>query len=149
MQRSGAANRPPLSAESASHTSAPSASRVTQVSASRPPGPVAIATTGAWDGKSIGLEGGPHPAGNHAKIGVSTRAADPYVVFADMNQDGALSGTPKQCKASQNGRGGLFFVLKNTLQRFADARLVVHHQDARVPHTRTSVSAGTATGMST
>jgi hypothetical protein len=32
----------------------------------------------------------------------------PYSIFGDMNQQGALSGN---CKSSQNGRGGLFFVL--------------------------------------
>lgn len=35
----------------------------------------------------------------------------PYVIFGDMNQQGALSGP--HCDSSQNGRGGLFFVLRN------------------------------------
>jgi len=35
------------------------------------PGPVAIATTGQWDGKKFGLKVGPGPDFNHAKIGVS------------------------------------------------------------------------------
>jgi hypothetical protein len=33
----------------------------------------------------------------------------PYVIFGDMNQQGTLSGP--HCDSSQNGRGGLFFVL--------------------------------------
>jgi hypothetical protein len=31
-----------------------------------------------------------------------------YAIFGDMNQQGAISGN---CKSSQNGRGGLFFVV--------------------------------------
>jgi hypothetical protein len=72
------------------------------------PGSVAIATTGKWDGQAIGLTGGPQPNANHAKIGVSTDASHSYVIFADLNQQGQLAG---QCASSQNGRGGLFFIL--------------------------------------
>ncbi len=35
----------------------------------------------------------------------------PYVIFGDMNQQGTLSGP--YCDSSQNGRGGLFFVLRD------------------------------------
>jgi hypothetical protein len=35
----------------------------------------------------------------------------PYVIFGDMNQQGTLSGP--DCDSSQNGRGGLFFVLRD------------------------------------
>jgi hypothetical protein len=96
------------------------------------PGAVEIATTGTWQGKTLGFEGVSEPDGNHAKIGVSTWRrpymfggvnqlgmlpgphcddADsspecrdsrrtcpfgncrlPYVIFGDMNQQGALSG---------------------------------------------------------
>jgi len=73
------------------------------------PGPVEIATTGTWEGKSIGLEGGPHPAGNHAKIGVST-GKHAYSIFGDMNQQGSLDAN---CASSQNGRGGTFYVVDN------------------------------------
>jgi Deoxyribonuclease II len=72
------------------------------------PGAVEIATTGTWEGKTIGLEGMAEPEGNHAKIGVST-GAHTYAIFGDMNQQGSLSG-PK-CESSQNGRGGLFYVI--------------------------------------
>jgi hypothetical protein len=73
------------------------------------PGAVQIATSGTWSGKTIGLEGMAEPQGNHAKIGVST-GTHPYVIFGDMNQQGALSGN---CGSSQNGRGGLFYVVDN------------------------------------
>jgi hypothetical protein len=83
-------------------------------------GPVEIATTGQWDGTPFGLEGGPGPDFNHAKIGVST-ANDPYSIFGDMNQQGALSGN---CGSSQNGRGGLFYVLNGQLLHDSVADLI-------------------------
>jgi hypothetical protein len=70
-------------------------------------GPVAIALTGVWNKKPIKLAA----PSNHAKIGVSTSGSHHYVIFGDMNQQGALS--PPDCGKSQNGRGGLFFVLDN------------------------------------
>jgi len=70
-------------------------------------GPVAIALTGNWDSKEIKLAA----PSNHAKIGVSTAGSHHYVIFGDLNQQGALS--PPDCGKSQNGRGGLFFVLDN------------------------------------
>jgi hypothetical protein len=73
------------------------------------PGAVAVATTGTWDGKTIGLQGGAIPNGNHAKIGVST-GTHTYAIFGDMNQQGAID---KTCNSSQNGRGGLFYVVDN------------------------------------
>jgi hypothetical protein len=72
------------------------------------PGAVEIATSGTWAGTTIGLEGLAEPDGNHAKIGVST-GTHSYAIFGDMNQQGSLSG-PK-CDSSQNGRGGLFYVV--------------------------------------
>lgn len=72
------------------------------------PGAVEIATTGHWGGKEFGLTGGPGPNFNHAKIGVSTSGTHKYSIFGDMNQQGAISG---KCSSSQNGRGGLFYVL--------------------------------------
>jgi hypothetical protein len=68
------------------------------------PGAVEIAVTGHWDGNEIGLIGGQ----NHAKIGVSTSGEQHLSIFADLNQQGALSG---KCASSQNGRGGMFYVL--------------------------------------
>jgi hypothetical protein len=67
-------------------------------------GAVEIAVTGQWEGNEIGLIGGQ----NHAKIGVSTSGKQHLSIFADLNQQGALSGT---CASSQNGRGGMFYVL--------------------------------------
>jgi len=73
------------------------------------PGAVQIATSGTWQKISMGLTGGPKPDANHAKLGVSADGGD-FVIFGDMNQQGALAGN---CGSSQNGRGGLFFVLRN------------------------------------
>jgi Deoxyribonuclease II len=75
------------------------------------PGAVEIATTGEWDDKEIGLTGGAGPNFNHAKIGVTTSGAQHLAIFGDMNQQGSLSGP--NCKSSQNGRGGLFYVVNN------------------------------------
>jgi hypothetical protein len=72
---------------------------------------VDIATSGQWSGTAFGLKAGPNSNGNHAKIGVSTTENEHYAIFGDMNQQGSLSG-PK-CESSQNGRGGMFFVLDN------------------------------------
>jgi hypothetical protein len=80
------------------------------------PGAVQIATTGiwqesgAWQGTTLGFEGVAEPAGNHAKIGVSTGEHN-YAIFGDLNQQGTLSGP--HCDSSQNGRGGLFFVIED------------------------------------
>lgn len=72
---------------------------------------VEIATAGHWNGASFGLTGGPGADFNHAKIGVSTSGDHQYAIFGDMNQQGAVSGN--KCVSSQNGRGGLFFVIDN------------------------------------
>lgn len=81
------------------------------------PGPVEIATTGHWAGEEIGLEGARGPKSNHAKLGVSLSGPTPYVIFGDLNQQGALAPgdayAKQKCSSSQNGRGGLFFVIKN------------------------------------
>ena len=82
------------------------------------PGPVAIAVTGTWDGKSIGLTGGAQTTKNHAKIGVS-EGGPTFSIFGDLNQQGTL--VPKKskahpkgtCDSSQDGRGGTFYVLDN------------------------------------
>lgn len=80
------------------------------------PGVVQIATSGNWEGTKFSLKGGPGYDSNHAKIGVSIDDND-YTIFGDMNQQGALSKAydyaTQKCSSSQNGRGGLFFVLKN------------------------------------
>ncbi len=75
------------------------------------PGAVEIATTGQWRSQTLGLTGGEGTDFNHAKIGISTSGVEPYAIFGDMNQQGTLSGP--SCGSSQNGRGGLFYVLKN------------------------------------
>lgn len=75
------------------------------------PGAVQIATTGSWNGTKFGLTGGEGTNFNHAKIGVTTSGSTRYAVFGDLNQQGALA-TPK-CGSSQDGRGGLFYVVND------------------------------------
>ena len=82
------------------------------------PGAVEIALQGTWAGKAIGFEGIAAPTGNHAKVGVST-GAHSYSIFGDMNQQGSLSGP--NCASSQNGRGGLFYVVDD-VQLFTGVR---------------------------
>ena len=72
------------------------------------PGPVEIATSGFWAGYDMRLVGGAGTNFNHAKIGVSTDAQRNYAIFGDLNQQGGLS---ERCSSSQNGRGGLFYVV--------------------------------------
>jgi hypothetical protein len=76
-------------------------------------GPVEIATTGHWQGREYGLKGGSGPNFNHAKIGVSMSGNDRSTIFGDMNQQGSVSPAERPCKSSQNGRGGLFYVLRD------------------------------------
>ena len=73
-------------------------------------GAVEIATTGTWKGTIFGLQGGHGDQGNHAKLAVSTTPNDHYAIFGDENQQGSLTG---DCDSSQNGRGGMFFVMQN------------------------------------
>ena len=92
------------------------------------PGPVEIATTGQWDGKTFGLTGGAGPNFNHAKVGVSTSGTHQYAIFGDMNQQGALSENytrqGQKCSSSQNGRGGLFYVIDDKVLSGAVAHLI-------------------------
>jgi|WetSurMetagenome_2_1015567.scaffolds.fasta_scaffold180016_1 hypothetical protein len=75
------------------------------------PGAVQIATTGQWQGQSFGLSGGLGANYNHAKIGVSTAKGTHYAIFGDLNQQGNAVNTEGKCNSSQNGRGGLFYVV--------------------------------------
>jgi len=97
------------------------------------PGAVEIATTGHWGAIEIGLTGGSGPNFNHAKIGVSTSTGDHYSIFGDMNQQGAVSRTkvPKdpKCDSSQNGRGGLFYVIGDT-KLFASVKALISGETA-------------------
>ena len=98
----------------------PSTSATTKIGCWSPslgtPGPVQIATSGKWQGKPIDLRGG---SGNHGKIGVSLTGR--YTIFGDMNQQGALSG---KCASSQNGRGGMFFILEDQALHDSVAALI-------------------------
>ncbi len=74
------------------------------------PGAVDIATTGTWKSVgTLGLTGGAGAKYNHAKLGVSTSHGKTYSIFGDMNQQGSL--LKSKAKSSQNGRGGLFFIM--------------------------------------
>jgi hypothetical protein len=77
------------------------------------PGAVQIAVTGTFKGDVVGLVGGQ----NHAKIGVSISGKRPLSIFSDLNQQGTLSG---KCASSQNGRGGLFYVMDDNPDLFKD-----------------------------
>jgi len=55
------------------------------------------------------LTGGLGTNFNHAKLGVSISGNQNYAIFGDMNQQGTASGA--NCASSQNGRGGLFYVM--------------------------------------
>ena len=70
------------------------------------PGRVEIATSGEWDDHSFDLKVG----SNHGKVGVSISNQKHYSIFGDMNQQGSVTGS---CDSSQNGRGGLFFVVED------------------------------------
>ena len=72
------------------------------------PGKVEVATSGQWNGVKFGLKGGLGSDFNHAKIGVTVSGTQDYVIFGDLNQQGALGG---DCSSSQNGRGGLFYAI--------------------------------------
>src|SRR5215471_14574306 len=64
------------------------------------PRAVEIATSGQWEGQRFGLTGGLGPDRNHAKIGVSTREGAKYIIFGDMNQQGALAQGAERTWAS-------------------------------------------------
>jgi len=85
------------------------------------PGAVEIAITGHWGDKIIGLKGGPQPDSNHAKIGVSIDGVHHYAIFADLNQQGRLTA---KCDSSQNGRGGLFFIVDDPALHAAVSELI-------------------------
>mmetsp|Transcript_93006 Transcript_93006/g.165410 ORF Transcript_93006/g.165410 Transcript_93006/m.165410 type:complete len:570 (-) Transcript_93006:195-1904(-) len=74
------------------------------------PREVQIATSGAWNGKTFSLLGKPDADANHAKLGHSLSGK--LAIMGDMNQEGSLDGE-RECKTSQNGRGGLFFVVED------------------------------------
>ena len=87
------------------------------------PGAVDIAISGTWRPRggpkleNLGLTGGLGANKNHAKFGVSTSGGKTFSIFGDMNQQGALckgySSARQKCSSSQNGRGGLFYVLED------------------------------------
>lgn|SRR5665647_710094 len=89
------------------------------------PGPVEIAETGHWQNSIFSFTGGPGPNRNHAKIGVSLDEDYSYAIFGDMNQQGKLSGN---CASSQNGRGGLFYIVPNKSLNQSISSLIQENQ---------------------
>jgi hypothetical protein len=86
------------------------------------PGRVEIAESGHWAEHIFSLKGGPSPNSNHAKIGVSKSGNHHYTIFGDLNQQGSISGN---CSSSQNGRGGLFFIMKNDVLYISVENLII------------------------
>lgn len=74
-------------------------------------GEVQVALTGSWSGSPLGFRGISSTSGNHAKIAHSLTGSTS--VFGDMNMQGMYSPSDGSCSASQNGRGGLFFLLED------------------------------------
>ncbi len=99
------------------------------------PGAVEIATTGTWQGKTLGFEGVAEPEGNHAKIGVSTCGrAD--VIFGDMNQQGTLVGAVLRQQPKRPGRAVLCGPERSSVVRQPE-RLATGPDGATVSCTRT------------
>jgi hypothetical protein len=84
------------------------------------PGPVASARRGSWGGRQFGMAMG----SNHAKIGTSVGGPPFFTIFGDLNQQGSLTPTDRRCDSSQNGRGGLFFVIDNRVLHDSVAALM-------------------------
>lgn len=104
-------------------SSTTAATRITCWSPDLPqPGAVEIATSGVWESQTFGLKGGPGIDFNHAKIGVSISGTNHYAIFGDLNQQGTLSG--RYCDRSQNGRGGLFYIIRDKKLSGSLARLI-------------------------
>jgi hypothetical protein len=108
------------------------------LAALKAPGAVEIAKTGKWDGTTIGLTGtsqklsGANIGANHAKIAVTTNQGSGLTIFGDMNEDGVLSASATACFASQNARGGTFFVIDNVALHDSVAALLKGETDPPV-----------------
>jgi hypothetical protein len=89
-----------------------------------PPGRVDVAVSASWENVPLTFTGGP----NHAKIGVSLAGGGHYAIFGDLNQQGQLgdpaSPNGSQCASSQNGRGGMFFVITDPVLQSGITRLI-------------------------
>jgi len=77
------------------------------------PEEVQVATTGQWKGTTFGLTGGLGGNYNHAKLGHSLQGT--LAIMGDMNQQGSYTPSVRPCSSSQNGRGGLFFVVDDSV----------------------------------
>jgi hypothetical protein len=111
------------------------------------PGAVEVATTGHWNSTDFGLAGGLGTNFNHAKIGVSTSGPHQYAIFGDMNQQGTLNGP--NCGSSQNGRGGLFYVVEDSELAVSVASLITGNTASTVlPSGKKKLSNKVANGQS-
>jgi len=97
------------------------------------PGRVEIAKSGAWLGKSFGLEQG----SSHAKIAVSLPGGHRYTIFGDMNQSGTFSGDCHNARG-QTARGGLFFVVSDPQLFMSVSQLLAGSTEGEWPQVRTS-----------
>ena len=61
-------------------------------------------------GRTLGLIGGQRTTPRSAS---PRRVAKHYAIFGDLNQQGTINPGKGKCDSSQNGRGGMFFVVKN------------------------------------
>lgn len=106
-----------------------------------PPGPVQIAITGQG---GIGLTGHPGKNYNHAKLGVTVgEPTKRLAIFGDMNQMGAFrasDGGDEGCSVSQNGRGGLFFVVDDAALWTSITALIAGASAPRTVPTATGVA---------
>lgn len=89
-----------------------------------PPGRVDVAVSAAWENVPLLFTGGP----NHAKIGVSLAGGGHHAIFGDLNQQGQLgdaaSPNGAACASSQNGRGGMFFVVTDPTLQLGVTKLI-------------------------
>lgn len=77
------------------------------------PQEVQTVLSGQWDNKTMGMLGESSLDGNHAKVAHSLSGTTS--VFGDMNQEGSYQPSDRKCDSSQNGRGGMFFVLDDSV----------------------------------
>lgn len=107
---------------------------------------VQIATSGQWQGTSFGLKGGLGTNYNHAKLGHSLTGT--LAIMGDMNQMGSYSPETRKCSSSQNSRGGLFFVLDDSILHSGFQDLMTGDTAPYVGETTTSTTTTQITPVS-
>ena len=107
------------------------------------PGPVAIATTGTWDGKKIGLTGGPQVTKNHAKIGVS-EGGPSLSIFGDLNQQGTLAPTAQEDQGQSASQADMRQLAERARRYFLCAQrseIIRQHDEVAEGRRRTGAAA--------